>query len=141
MIVQNENLLLVHHFEKGKYDFWVPPGGALKGNESILDCARRETLEETGLTVESGEILYIQEFWQPDYHFCMFFIFAGSFRGSLTLKNKDSDESFLVEARFFSRAELGRLNVFPIILKDGFWKDIGIEPLPARYLGLEEIRF
>ncbi|NIV38728.1 MAG: NUDIX domain-containing protein, partial [Anaerolineae bacterium] len=44
LVVQDKALLLVHHRERGRYDFWLPPGGRLEGNESIMDCARRETL-------------------------------------------------------------------------------------------------
>lgn len=141
LVVKNERLLLVHHREEGKYNFWVPPGGSLKGSESIFDCARRETLEETGLNVELDSILYIQEFWEPDYHFVKFFILASSAGGELTLANRDSNESFLVDARWFSRDELQSLNVFPLPLKDQFWEERLAQPVTARYLGLEEICF
>ena len=76
LIVQDKRILLVRHREAGSYDFWVPPGGSLEGAESIFECAQRETIEETGLSVELGHILYIQEFWEPGYHFCKFFIFS-----------------------------------------------------------------
>lgn len=35
---------------------WSFPGGHLELNESIEDCARREVLEETGLTIEGIEL-------------------------------------------------------------------------------------
>ena len=139
MIVQNERVLLVNHREIGKYDFWVPPGGSLVGSESILDCARRETLEETGLSVELGQILYIQELWEPGYHFCKFFIQCTAFSGELTLANREPTESFLVAARFFSQEELQDLTVFPAILKDRFWQDIRAEDPQTTYLGLERL--
>jgi ADP-ribose pyrophosphatase YjhB (NUDIX family) len=139
LIVQNDQLLLVNHRESGKYDFWVPPGGSLVGSESIMDCARRETLEETGLSVELGQILYIQELWEPGYHFCKFFIQCTAFNGELTLANKDPAESFLVAARFFSQEALQDLTVFPTILKDQFWQDIQAENQPTGYLGLERL--
>jgi 8-oxo-dGTP pyrophosphatase MutT (NUDIX family) len=95
LIVQNDRVLLVNHMEPGKYDFWVPPGGSLSGSESILDCARRETLEETGLTVELGHILYIQEFWELGYHFCKFFILCTAFSGDLTRRELPGGCPFL----------------------------------------------
>jgi len=139
LIVQIDQVLLVNHRENGKYDFWVPPGGSLVGSESILDCARRETLEETGLTIELGQILYIQELWEPGYHFCKFFILCTTFSGDLTLANKEPDETFLVDTRFFSQEALQNMTVFPTILKDQFWLDIQAEIPLTRYLGLEKL--
>ena len=141
LIVRNEQVLLVNHRETGRYDFWVPPGGGLQGSESIFECARRETLEETGLDVELDRILYIQEFWEPGYHFCKFFILCKSFRGDLTLANKEQAESFLVDARYFAQDDLRGLPVYPEILKDLFWDDLKAEYPVTRYLGLEQIRF
>jgi len=141
LIVRNEQVLLVNHRETGRYDFWVPPGGGLQGSESIFECARRETLEETGLDVELDRILYIQEFWEPGYHFCKFFIWCKAFRGDLTLANKEQAESFLVDARYFAQDDLRGLPVYPEILKDLFWDDLKAEYPVTRYLGLEQIRF
>lgn len=139
LIVQNDRVLLVNHRESGKYDFWVPPGGSLSGSESILDCARRETFEETGLTVELGHILYIQEFWEPGYHFCKFFILCTAFSGDLTLTNKEPGETFLVDVRFFTQEALQQITVFPTVLKDSFWQEIRAEHPITRYLGLERL--
>ena len=141
LIVRNEQVLLVHHRETGRYDFWVPPGGGLQGSESIFECARRETLEETGLDVELDRILYIQELWEPGYHFCKFFITCKTFSGDLTLANKEQNEGFLVDARFFAQNDLRELPVFPEILKEQFWDDVRAECPVTRYLGLEQIRF
>ena len=141
LIVRNGQVLRVNHRETGRYDFWVPPGGGLQGSESIFECARRETLEETGLDVELDRILYIQEFWEPGYHFCKFFILCKTFSGDLTLANREQAESFLVDARFFAQDDLRGLPVFPEILKGQFWDDVQAEYPVTRYLGLEQIRF
>ena len=141
VVDEQDRLLLVHHQEKDKFDFWVPPGGRLERNESIYDCARREVLEETGLQVELGEILYVQEFWEPDYHFVKFFIRGDVIGGSLSTQNKEENEDFLVAARFFSQLELQELIVFPEILKSQFWLDWKRGDLPTRYLGLERLKF
>lgn len=138
LVVQEERLLLVHHRAEG-YDFWVPPGGGLQGHESIFECARRETLEETGLVVELDRILYVQEFWEPDYHFCKFFILGRRLGGDLTLANREPGEGFLVAVRFFSRDEVRDLTVHPEALREEFWEDRKGE-CAARYLGLERLR-
>jgi 8-oxo-dGTP diphosphatase len=58
LIVHEQQVLLVNHRGNG-YDFWLPPGGKLEDTESIFDCARRETWEETGLAVHLDRIVYI----------------------------------------------------------------------------------
>jgi 8-oxo-dGTP diphosphatase len=141
LIVRHEQVLLVNHRETGRYDFWLPPGGSLEGGESIFECAKRETFEETGLNVEPAHILYIQEFWEPGYHFCKFFIVCRAFSGDLTLANREEAESFLVAARFFAQDDLHGLTVHPEILKEQFWDDVKANPPVTRYLGLERMRY
>jgi 8-oxo-dGTP pyrophosphatase MutT (NUDIX family) len=140
LIVQDQRVLLVNHRVAGQYDIWLPPGGRMEGEESIFDCARREAFEETGLRVEPEHILYIQEFVEPDYHFCKFFILCSAFSGTLTLEQRAPEEDFLVAARFFAPPELIGLDVRPEILKKQFWTDIELENPPTRYLGSERIR-
>lgn len=41
-------VLLLHP----KLKKWLPPGGHLEANETPPECAKREALEETGLTIE-----------------------------------------------------------------------------------------
>lgn len=137
--MQEGCLLLVHHRSTGAFDFWVPPGGRLEGEESIFDCARRETWEETGPEVLPERIVYIQEFLEMDLHFCKFFLLAPLIRGTLSLAGRQADESFLVDARFFSQAGLEGRRVYPSILHDFFWQDLRDGFPVTRYLGLERI--
>lgn len=140
LIIQQRELLLVNHNKIGQYDFWVPPGGKLQDGESIFDCARRETMEETGLSVELDRIIYIIEYAEPGYHFCKFFIRCKTFSGNLTIANRDQDETFLVNARFFSKMDMDGLDVRPTVLKNQFWDDLETGFPETRYLGVEEIK-
>lgn len=47
------------------FDVWGLPGGVMEPGETILDCARRETLEETGL--EANALRLVGIYTDPSY--------------------------------------------------------------------------
>jgi ADP-ribose pyrophosphatase YjhB (NUDIX family) len=151
IVLREGQLLLVHH-RADSYDFWVPPGGRLRGEESIFDCAARETLEETGLQITPERVLYIEEFVQPELHFCKFWVIAQDAGGRLSVEGLDTDEAraavarsesgdvHVVDARFFSRDAVRTLAVYPRVLRDVFWEeDLAQGFAQTRYLGLQHI--
>ena len=46
-----KSILLIHRKKKDK-DYWVVPGGGLESNESYEDAAKRELMEELGLSIQ-----------------------------------------------------------------------------------------
>jgi len=145
LIVHDQQVLLVNHQAAGQFDFWLPPGGRLEGDESIFECARREAFEETGLSVEPDRTLYIQEFAEPGYHFCKSFILCSAFSDTLTLAHRVPDEDFLVDARFshnttssawmfdlkFSRGNSGPTSKWRIRQRGILgWKECAIRAVP-----------
>ena len=133
IVLREGQLLLVHHRGEG-YDFWVPPGGRLRGEESIFDCAARETLEETGLRVVPQRILYVEEFVEKTLHFCKFWLLASDPDGHPSVAGRDPDEGFLIDARFVTQDAMKSLVVFPRTLHDGFWDDLANGFPHTRYL-------
>ena len=53
---EGEVVLLRRGIEPGK-GWWAQPGGFLEVDETVTEAAIRETLEETGLLIEPGEIV------------------------------------------------------------------------------------
>ncbi|HEV7347227.1 NUDIX domain-containing protein [Telluribacter sp.] len=67
--VIEDRLLMVRHKGIGPTDtFWCPPGGGIQFGENALDALKREFLEETGLIIEPGDLLFVNEFLQPPLH-------------------------------------------------------------------------
>lgn len=111
----------------------------MRGEESIPECAARETREETGLCVVPSRIAYVEEFLEGDLHFCKFWLLASDPGGEVSLGGLDPDEGYVVDVAFVPREALQGLSVFPRILGDSFWTDVEAGFPATRYLGLERI--
>ncbi len=148
IVVEGDSVLLVKHHGHGPEDgyvWWVPPGGGGEGDESLAECAKRETLEETGLSVELGNIAYIREFIEPGYHHYEIFFLAVSHSGSVvTGENPDVgvlDTAHAIDdVRFVRRSEMQKMNITPDELKTTFWDDLADGFPTTRYLEMERVQ-
>jgi 8-oxo-dGTP diphosphatase len=64
VVFRDHKVLLVRR-ARDAGDDWVLPGGTPRPGESMAGCARRETLEETGLAVEATRIAFVVESQGP----------------------------------------------------------------------------
>jgi 8-oxo-dGTP diphosphatase len=64
IVFRDDTVLLVHRRRNGTDD-WVLPGGTPRPGESMAACARRETLEETGLSVDPARVAFVLEALGP----------------------------------------------------------------------------
>lgn len=111
IILEQEGKLLLQH--RKDRDVWGIPGGVMESGETFEETAKREALEETGLSVGNMELfgLYsgaegFAEYQNGDKIFSVQIIFhATEWTGEML---HDTDESH--EHRFFSKTELPKLN-------------------------------
>ncbi len=93
-IVRGDEVLMLHRTKK-KSDLnegkWIGVGGHVKAGESPYDCVRRETLEETGLILQSLSFRAVITFVYGDVTEYMMLFSSDSFSGEL----KDCDEGVL----------------------------------------------
>ena len=53
LVWREKKLLLGERISKGSKNCWQFPGGHLENDESVIECARREVLEETSLKIKN----------------------------------------------------------------------------------------
>lgn len=58
IIIHEGHILLIRYKNGQYYNF---PGGGVEDGETLAECVKREVLEETGLTVDVGEMLFTLE--------------------------------------------------------------------------------
>ncbi|MBP1710967.1 MAG: ADP-ribose pyrophosphatase [Deltaproteobacteria bacterium] len=65
VIHEGKILLVKRGVEPGK-GLWAIPGGTLHLGETLRECAAREILEETGITIAVGECVYVFDLIERD---------------------------------------------------------------------------
>ncbi|QJD79089.1 NUDIX domain-containing protein [Spirosoma rhododendri] len=107
---QNDQLLMVRHRGIGPTDtFWCPPGGGAQFGEAAPDALVREFAEETGLDVQVGELLFVNEFMQPPLHALELFFRVDALGGQLlagTDPEMSADGQIIQEVRLMSFDEI-----------------------------------
>jgi 8-oxo-dGTP diphosphatase len=108
-VFRDDAVLLIHRSRDGGDD-WVLPGGTPHPGESMASCARRETLEETGLSVNPSRVAFILETLRPGARrrtVDLVFLAAAKVHGEPDPQEPD------LEARFVPLGVLPGLDVRP----------------------------
>jgi 8-oxo-dGTP diphosphatase len=77
---------MVRHRGIGPTDtFWCPPGGGTQFGETATEALVREFVEETGLQVRVGKLLFVNEFLAPPLHAMELFFAVEATGGTLQM--------------------------------------------------------
>ena len=111
VIVRDDRVLLVRRGQAPLLGEWSLPGGVLECGETLREATIREAREETGLIVETGELLGVyervirSEDGRVRYHYVLIDFLCRVVAGDL---NAGSDAA---DVRWFEFAELDGLNL------------------------------
>ena len=141
LVVKDHKILMVNHKREERYDFWVAPGGGVKGTESLHEAVIREVKEETGFEVSVGRLLYIEEMCNPEQRIVKFWYQCQLLKGALDYSAQEAVSEYIVAAKFMSRAELLENTVFPAEVKNDFWEKIHAAEVMPQHINLREMEF
>jgi 8-oxo-dGTP diphosphatase len=113
--IHDDKLLLIRHAHTiNNKAFWAPPGGGLVYGESMQNCLKREMLEETGLEVEIGRFLFVNEYLQEPLHAIEFFFEVQLVGGDLKTGSdpeSEPDKQLIEEAKWLNMKEIINLPI------------------------------
>lgn len=92
VLVEEGRLLLVQRGREPGRGLWAVPGGKVRPGEPMREAARREMLEETGLEVEVGDVVWVGEYIE-DAHHLVLIDFAGVRTGGELRPGDDADQA------------------------------------------------
>jgi ADP-ribose pyrophosphatase YjhB (NUDIX family) len=116
VILYEDKLLVVKHSLSSK--FYALPGGHLDGDENPNECIKREIFEEFGVNPEVGNLLYINQFSDPDKSFLEFFF---EIKNGIDFKNLDEnkiDKKEIIEIVWVKKDN--GMNILPTKLNEDF---------------------
>ncbi len=113
LVLSGDQVLLIKRGKDPYQGHWSLPGGSQEPGETLEDCARRELLEETGLTAERMEFAIVRDRMGhlPDsslsHHFVLATYVVDAFTGILQASDDAAD------AAWFTLSELETVPTTP----------------------------
>jgi len=112
IVEHDDRVLLVRHNRPGHYDFWVCPGGGVRGDESLDQAAVREVREETGLEVRISKLLYVEELISPECRYVKFWFAGQLIGGEPSAAHPEAIAEYITQACWVSPTEFGQGSSF-----------------------------
>jgi len=126
--IREGKVLLVKRGVEPSKNLWAIPGGTQKLGETLQECAAREILEETGVTIKVGNCVYVFDLIEHDdekrikFHYVIVDFEADYVSG----EPQGADDA--LEARWFSVKDLRKFpvaeNTLKVLRSLGFIKSI-----------------
>lgn len=110
VVLFENKVVLVLRGQAPSKGMWAVPGGRVELGESLQAAAEREVLEETGLRVQAGEVVFTFDAIERDpdgrvkYHYVILDLLATPLNPNAPLNPGDDAD----DARWFSRGQINQ---------------------------------
>jgi 8-oxo-dGTP diphosphatase len=139
IIIQEGKVLLVR-YKDAKTGFLVGPGGGVLPEEDLFSGLKREVFEETGLHVNPGKMVLVEDLLSSKYRLMKVW-FICSITGGTLSKTEEAAIEGIVDVGWYTKNQLDDEIVYPEILKGIDWNELlgaNFEPI---YLPLKKANF
>jgi mutator protein MutT len=126
ILLNTNNLLLMHRYHDGK-EFWVLPGGGVENNENIEDAVIREVHEEASIKCDIVKLLYTH--YYPDlgheqYYYLCKYISGDPKLGEYNEFHTMKTENQKYEPEWVNVQNLSKLLLYPLEIRDWLIEDL-----------------
>lgn len=117
VVLKNNKILLVKRKNPPAKDQWAIPGGRLQLGETLKEACRREILEETGINIKVGELIYTFEVIdrQPEGQVLFHYVILDFLAEYLSGEPVAGDDA--IDVGWFSPQDLKKIKVNPFTQK------------------------
>ena len=111
VVVHQNRILLIRRGKNPAKGEWAIPGGRVELGETMREAAAREIMEETGVSIRPGKLVYFFETIQPDpdgrirFHYVIFDFMAEYLSG------EPSPRDDAMDARWISADDVHTYNL------------------------------
>lgn len=139
-IILHEDKILLVRYKHGESSFLVGPGGGVHVNEDLNQALVREVKEETGIIVQPGKMLFVEDLLTKNYRMIKFWFLCIIIEGQLK-QTQEAKEEGIIEVGWFSKDDLLNEIVFPSIIMDVDWTIFCKDNWQTKYLELKKANY
>lgn len=141
-VIVRDGALLVVTLRDASGPFYVLPGGGQKHGEALSDTVRRECLEELGVAIDVGRMLYVREYIGKNHAFRsrhrafhqVEIVFECKIADEANLGHGFEEDKRQVGCTWLPLAQLSAARLLPSVFKN-FLRGDGTLAFPFAYLG------
>ena len=141
IIIHEHKILLVRYPDKAGKGYLVGPGGGVEIEEPMPDAIVREVHEETGLEVQPGKLLAIEDLLSKQHRLIKIWFVCTLVGGQLTVNTQEALAESIIDVAWYTKEQLTHEVVYPSIITECAWEQFFKADWVVQYLGLSKADF